>query len=160
MVLDNTFWAMVGFFVFVAIILYIGVPKTIAGLLDKRIKKIEDDLSEAKRLREEAQALMAEYERKRKDAESEAEDIVGAAHDEAKRLAEEADQALKDLIARRTKTAEDKIALAEAQAVSEVRAKSADVAIEAARVLLAKQMEDKGAAMVDQAIADVAAKLN
>ncbi len=157
---DNTFWAAVGFFIFVGITLYIGLPKTIAKQLDGRIKKIEDDLSEAKRLREEAQALLADYERKRKAAELEAEDIVTAAREEAQRMAEDANKSLEELIARRTKAVEDKIAQAEAQAVGEVRARSADVAVEAARVILEKQMANQGDALVDQSIKDVAAKLN
>lgn len=160
MAFDNTFWATVGFVIFIGVMLYIGLPKTIAKQLDGRIKKIEDDLNEAKRLREEAQALLADYERKRKAAESEAEDIVTAAREEAQRMAEDANKSLEELIARRTKAVEDKIAQAEAQAVGEVRARSADVAVEAARVILEKQMADQGDALVDQSIKDVAAKLN
>ncbi len=157
---DNTFWAAVGFFIFVGIVLYAGLPRTVARMLDARIKKIEDDLNEAKRLREEAQALLAEYGRKRREAETEAAGIITAAQEEADRLREEAEAALKDMVTRRTKAVEDKIAHAEAQALSEVRSRSADVAIEAARLLLARQMEEKGDELIETAIEDVAEKLN
>jgi len=160
MVLDNTFWAFVSLLIFIGVIIYMGVPKMITGMLDNRIKKIEEDLNEAKRLREEAQALLAEYGRKRKEAESEAEDIVIAAQEEANRLREEAAESLKDMVARRTQTVEQKIAHAEAQALAEVRSRSADVAIEAARVILTKQMETQGDALIEQSIKDVGSKLN
>ena len=157
---DNSFWATVGLVIFVGVALYAGLPRAISGMLDNRIKKIEDDLNEAKRLREEAQALLADYGRKRKEAESEAEGIITAAQEEAQRMREEADEALKDMVARRTKTVEEKIAQAEATALAEVRSRSADVAIEAARVILTKQMTEKGDDLVDAAIKDVAKKLN
>lgn len=155
-----TIWATVGLFLFLGIMVYVGVPKMITKMLDDRIKKISDDLDEAKRLREEAQALLAEYERKRKTAETEADDIVEAAREEATRIADEANVALEDLITRRTRAVEEKISQAEAQALAEVRATSADVAVEAARALLTDQMKTKGGALVGDAIKDVAAKLN
>jgi F-type H+-transporting ATPase subunit b len=160
MAFDAAFWATVALLVFVGVVIYLKLPGQIAKLLDGRIKKIEEDLDEAKRLREEAQALLAEYERKRKDAEGEAEDIITAAQEEAARIAEEAKASLEDLIVRRTRAVEEKIVQAEQQAVGEVRARSADVAVEAARVLLTRQMKDNGGELVEQAIKDVAAKLN
>ena len=129
-------------------------------MLDSRIKKIEEDLNEAKRLREEAQALLADYGRRRKEAEHEAEGIITAAQEDARHMREEAEASLKDMVERRTKTVELKIAQAEAAALTEVRSRSADVAIEAARVILAKQMTEKGDDLVDAAIKDVARKLN
>ena len=153
-------WATVSLVIFCGIMVYFGVPKLITKMLDDKIAKINEDLDEAKRLREEAQSMLAEYERKRKEAENEAEEIVTAAEEEAKRLAEEANEALEDLIARRTKSVEEKIAQAEAQALAEVRARSADVAVEAARLILAEQMSDKSDALITQSIKDVAAKLN
>lgn len=157
---DATFWATVCFVIFGGLTLYFGLPKIIAKMLDDRIAKIAAELDEAKRLRGEAEALLVEYEQKRQSAEAEAADIVAAAKDEAQRLTEDASAKLTDLIARRTKAVEDKIAQAEAQAVAEVRARSADVAVEAARVLLANEVQSKGAGLVDQAIKDVAARLN
>lgn len=160
MVIDATFWAFIGLLIFLGILVYLKVPGMVARVLDGRIAQIEADLDEARRLREEAQALLAEYERKRKAAESEAEDIVAAAKDEAERMTVEAEAALEDMIARRTKAVENKIAQAEAQALSEVRARSADVAVEAARLLLADQVKESGGALVDQSIKDVASRLN
>src|SRR5690606_24556810 len=110
--------------------------------------------------RAEAKALLEEYQRKREDAEKEAEGIVAAAREEAFRLTAEAGQSLETLIARRTKAVEDKIAQAEAQAVAEVRARSADLAVEAARHLLQQQMASKGDALVERAIKDVGDRLN
>lgn len=153
-------WATISLVIFIGVAIYFGVPKMVTKMLDTRIAKIEEDLSEAKRLREEAEALLVDYERKRVSAESEAEGIVTAAKEDAKRLADEANAALTDLIARRTKAVEEKIAQAEAQALAEVRAKSADLAVNAARIVLEQQMASKGNDLVAKAIQDVAAKLN
>src|SRR5690606_878066 len=148
------------FLIVVGAAIYLKVPGMIAKALDARIAKIELDLAEARKLREDAQALLDEYEAKRKAAEGEAEAIVAAAHEEAERLATEAQAALEDLVARRTKAVEEKIAHAEAQALAEVRGRSTDVAVEAARLLLAGKAKDDGSALVDQSIKDVAARLN
>jgi len=160
MVFDAAFWATIALFLFVAVIIYLKVPGMITKALDNRIKQIEAELAEAERLRLEAKFLLEEYENKRQAATQEAEGIVAAAREEAFRMTADAKTALETLIARRTKAVEDKIAQAESQAVAEVRARSADVAVEAARVLLTKQMASKGNALVDQAIKDVGAKLN
>ncbi|OAM73938.1 ATP F0F1 synthase subunit B [Devosia elaeis] len=158
--LDNSFFAMLGLVIFVVLIIAIGVPGIIAKMLDGKIKQIEDDISEAKRLREEAAALLVEYEQKRAAAEQEAEGIVTAAKVEAERLTAEAQASLADLVTRRTKNVEDKIAQAEAQAIAEVRARSADIAIEAARTVLSDEMNKNGGKVIDAAIADVAGRLN
>ena len=160
MELDAEFWAAVALVIFIGVVIYLRVPKTITGLLDTRITKIETDLSEAARLRAEAKALLDSYANKRSEAEAEAQKIVAAARDEAERLAKEAATALDALIVRRTKAVEEKIAQAEQQAIAEVRGRSADVAVEAARLLLNNQMASKGEALISQAIQDVAAKLN
>lgn len=157
---DAAFWAFLALVVFLGVVIYVRAPSVITGMLDNRIQKIKDDLDEAKRLREEAQALLAEYGRKRKEAESEAEDIIVAAQEEAERMRAEAAEALKDMVARRTRTVEQKIALAEAQALAEVRSRSADVAIEAARIILTQKMGEHGNAMVESAIKEVGKKLN
>ncbi len=157
---DNTFWATAAFFVFVGGMIYIKVPKTIAGALDGKIEKIQHDLDEAKRLREEAQSLLAAYELKRKEAESEANEIIEAAQEEAVRIADEAKISLEDMIIRRTKAVEEKISQAEAQATAEVRARSADVAVEAARTLLVKQMSEQGDGLIDASIKEVGTRLN
>jgi F-type H+-transporting ATPase subunit b len=157
---DAAFWATIALFLFIGVVLYLKVPGMIGKALDGRIKAIEGELAEAERLRLEAKFLLEEYESKRQAAATEAESIVAAAREEAFRMTAEAKTSLETLIARRTKAVEDKIAQAESQAVAEVRARSADVAVEAARVLLTRQMGSKGDALVDQAIKDVGAKLN
>ena len=125
-----------------------------------QIQQIADELAAAKRLREEAAALLVEYEQKRVAAEGEAEGIIAAAKDEAVRMTAEAQVALTELLTRRTKAVEDKIAQAEAAAVAEVRARSADVAIEAARAVLVQEMPRKAGDLVEKAIGDVASRLN
>lgn len=160
MELDNTFYATLALVIFVGMMLYFGIPRIVGKMLDGQIKKIADDLAAAKTLREEAAALLVEYEQKRVAAEGEAAGIIAAAQEEAIRLAAEAQVSLADLIARRTKAVEDKIAQAESQAIAEVRARSADVAIEAARLVLTDEMNRKGGQVVDRAIADVGNRLN
>lgn len=160
MVFDAAFWATVALVVFIGLIVYLKVPALIGKALDGRIKQIEDELAEAERLRAEAKALLEDYQRRREDAEKEAESIVAAARDEAFRMTEEAGAALDTLIARRTKAVEEKIAQAESAAVAEVRARSADLAIEAARVLLQKQMTKSADALVEKSIKEVADRLN
>lgn len=155
-----TVWATIGLLIFIGIAIYFGVPRMITAAIDARIKKIENELNEAEALRAEAKALLADYQARRENAEKEAEDIVAAAREEAFRLTAEAKASLEQMIARRTKAVEDKIAQAEAQAVAEVRSRSADVAVEAARVLLTQQMAEKGDVLVAQAIKDVGERLN
>jgi F-type H+-transporting ATPase subunit b len=155
-----TIWATIALIIFIGIVIYAGVHKTIAKTLDDRIKKIETDLAEAEQLRKEAKALLDDYARRREEAEKEAQSIVDAAREEAFRLTAEAKDSLEAMVARREKAVNDKIAQAEAQAVAEVRARSADLAVEAARVVLTRQMAQKGDALVEQSIKDVAARLN
>jgi len=157
---DAAFWATIALLVFLGVVFYLKVPGMITKMLDTRIKAIETELAEAERLRMEARMLLEEYEAKRQSATKEAESIVTAAREEAFRLTSEAKTSLETLITRRTKAVEEKIAQAESQAVAEVRSRSADVAIEAAQLLLSKQMATKGDALVDQAIKDVSSKLN
>lgn len=157
---DAAFWATIALFVFIGVVLYLKVPGMIGKALDGRIAAIEKELAEAERLRQEAKFLLEEYEAKRQAAATEAESIVAAAREEAFRMTADAKTSLEALIVRRTKAVEDKIAQAESQAVAEVRSRSADVAVEAARVLLTRQMTSKGDALVDQAIKDVSGKLN
>lgn len=155
-----TIWATISLVIFIGIMIYFGLPKMIAKMLDTRIAQIETDLAEAKRLRTEAEALLVDYENKRVAAEGEAAGIVTAAQEEAKRLASDAQVALTELIARRTRAVEDKIAQAEAQALGEVRARAADLTVEAARIVLSQQMASKGDELVGKAIRDVGTQLN
>jgi F-type H+-transporting ATPase subunit b len=155
-----TIWATIALVLFGAIVIYVGAHKTIAKMLDARIKAIETELAEAESLRIEAKALLEDYAKRREDAEKEAQSIVASAREEAFRLTAEAKEALEALVARREKAVNDKIAQAEAQAVAEVRARSADLAIEAARIVLSKQVATQGDALVNQSIADVSNRLN
>ena len=157
----DTFWVGVAFFIFIGILAYFGVPKAIVSALDSRGEKVAQELAEARRLRVEAEKLLAEYEAKRKAAESEAASIIAAANDEAKRLAAEAEAKLNDFVTRRTKSAEDKIALAETQAEVEVRAAAADAATKAAELIIRAQVGGKtGEALFAAGLTEVKAKLN
>ncbi|MEO3998391.1 F0F1 ATP synthase subunit B [Mesorhizobium sp. CAU 1732] len=159
--MDATFWATVGLFIFLAIVIYAGVPAMVAKSLDARADKIRNELEEARRLREEAQQLLAEYQRKRKEAEQEAGDIVAAAKREATMLVAEAKKNTEDYVARRTVLAEQKIAQAERDAVNEVRSSAVDVAIAAAGRILADRVDTKAdAALFKSALDDVKARLN
>lgn len=157
----DTFWVGVAFVIFIGILAYFGVPKAIVAALDSRGEKVAQELAEARRLRVEAEKLLAEYETKRKAAESEAAGIVAAANEEAKRLAAEAEAKLNDFVARRTQSAEDKIALAESQAEAEVRAAAAEAATRAAEVIIRAQVGGKtGDTLFAAGLNEVKAKLN
>jgi F-type H+-transporting ATPase subunit b len=131
-----TFWAFMALLVFLGLLVYLKLPGRIVAALDDRSNKIRTQLEDARRLREEAQALLADYQRRRSEAESEAEAIVSQARREADALTEEARIRMQDFVTRRTKAVEDRIAQAEAQAVSEVRNRAVDVATAAAARIL------------------------
>ncbi len=155
------FWVLVSFVLFIAVLIYFKIPGFVTKALDDRAAGIAKELEDAQKLREEAQAIMAEYQRKQRDAEKEAEGIVSQAMHEAERFAEEARAKLQDSLERRTRMAEDKIAQAEAQAVKDVQAAAADLAIFAAEKLIASEVTGKKADdLVTQSIKDVQAKLN
>jgi F-type H+-transporting ATPase subunit b len=158
---DPAFWALVALIIFFALVLYLKVPRQIAGLLDRRVDAIRNELDEARRLREEAHALLADYQRKAREAESEAEEIVDQARREAEAIGVEAKRRIADYVAGRTRLAEDKIAQAEAQALQEVRAQSADLAIAAAERILAQRVKGEAAdALIGKAIDEVRTKLH
>lgn len=157
----DTFWVGVALVIFLAILVKFGVPKMIVRGLDARGEKVAHELAEARRLRVEAEKLLAEYDSKRKAAEAEAAEIISSANEEAKRLAAEAEAKLADFVARRTKTAEEKIAQAESQAEAEVRAAAAEAATKAAETILRVQMAGKaGEAAFVSGLDEVKAKLN
>lgn len=158
---DETFWVAVAFVLFVGVIVYLKVPGMITRALDERADKIRRELEEAQRLREEAQALFADYQRKQKNALKEAEEIISHANLEAKRLAVQAEADLKAALERRRALAELKIAQAEAQALKDVRDAAAEIAVAAAGQVIAGQLKGPAAdALVERAIADVKAKLH
>lgn len=159
--MDNTFWATVALFIFLGIVLYLKVPGMLSKSLDERANRIRNELEEARRLREEAQQLLAEYQRKRKEAEAEAAGIVEAAKREAEMLVRDAKAKTEDYVTRRNALAEQKIAQAEREAVNEVRASAVDLAVEASRALLAGKADAKTAAdFFKSSVAAVKARLN
>ncbi len=158
---EPEFWVAVSFFGFVAIVLYYKLPQKVTDALDKRAELISHELDEARRLREEAQAILADYERKQRDAEKEANEIIALAKREAEILAEEARKSFDESIERRTRMAKDKIARAEAQAISDVRSKTIEVAITAAETLIDKKLAPAAAAkLIDKSIGGLKGKLN
>ena len=138
--MDATFWALVGLILFLALIIILKVPSRIVTALDKRSDLIKEQLDEARTSREEAQKNLANSQRTLKKAEKEAEEIVEEAKRESKRLLEDADAELDDLVVRRTKSVEQKIAQAESKAIAEVRAKAVDIAVEVAENIIRQQM--------------------
>lgn len=159
--MDPTFWVGVGLVLFLLVIIWKKVPGVLAKQLDNRSAAIAAELDEARRLREEAQALLATYQSKAKDAEREAEDILAAARTEADRLQSESRVALEGLIARRTKMAEDKIRLAEASALTEVKTAAANAAVTAAGQILSSRIDGaKASEIASTSIRELRSKLN
>lgn len=160
--LNNTdFVVTIAFLLFVALIVYLKVPGKVAGMLDKRANDIQAELDEARSLREEAQSILADYERKQVEVQEQADKIVASAKDEAKLAATKAKEDLKASIARRLQAAEDQIASAEASAIKEVKDTAVNVAVQAANDVIAKGMSTKDAgSLIDAAIKDVGAKLH
>ncbi len=160
--LGNTdFVVLLGFIVFIGVLFYFKVPGMIGGALDNRAEGIKSELDEARALHEEARSLLASYERKQREVQTQADAIVAAAKDDAALAAEQAKVDLEKSIARRLAAAQDQIASAEASAVKEVRDQAISVAVSAANAVLAKQMTATQAnKLIDAAIADVGAKLH
>ena len=161
LLLEPEFWVAVGFVAVIGLLLYVGVPKMVATLLDARALTIKAELDEARRLREEAAALLAGYQQKAAGAEAEAGAILTEARAEAERFAAESRAALAVQIERRAQVAQDKIAQAEAAALSEIRSLAADAAAAAAQKIIAARMDEKrAAALIDGSIKGLSAKLN
>lgn len=160
--LGNTdFVVLLAFLLFIVVLVYFKVFGLLGGMLDKRAEGIRDELDEARALREEAQTLLASYERKQREVEEQAQRIVTQARDEAVIAAEQAKADLEKSIARRLAAAEDQIASAEASAVKEVRDRAVAVAIAAANDVIAKQLTASDAdKLIEDAISDVNAKLH
>lgn len=157
---NAVFWVGVAFFGFVAVILWQKVPKMIAAALDKRADGIRGQLDEARKLREEAQSLLSEYQRKQRDAEKEAAQIIEHAREDAERVHSDAQVALEESIARRASAAQDKIAQAEAAAIKEVQSVAVTIATEVARKLIGEQLnESRSNELVDQSISDLSRNL-
>ena len=158
---DPETWVAIAFVILMGVFAYIGVHRTVLKALDNRSARIKAELDDARRLRDEAAKVLAEYKTRRASAEREAEEIVAGAKAEAERIATEAKAKMEDFVARRTKTAESKIALAEAQALADVRAAAADAAIAAASTVLSKTVKGKVAdELLAKGITEVQQKLN
>jgi F-type H+-transporting ATPase subunit b len=159
--LEAEFWVAVGFVIFVGILIYVGVPKMLTDALDDRAKRVRAELDEARRLKEDAQKLLAEYQAKQRQADQEAVAIVEGAKAEAERIAAESKVKMEEFVARRTKMAENKIAQAEAQAVADVRAAAAEAAVAAAEKILTQSVKGNVADdLLSRGIGDVKTKLN
>jgi F-type H+-transporting ATPase subunit b len=158
---EPEFWVAVAFVILMGVFVYVGVPKTVLKALDHRADRIKAELDDARRLKDEAAKVLADYKARRASAEKEAAEIVASAKAEAERIAAEAKTKMEDFVARRTKTAESKIALAEAQAVADVRAAAADAAVAAASTILSQTVKGQVAEdLLTKGIADVRQKLN
>jgi len=159
--LEAEFWVAVAFVIFVLILLRLGVHKKAVTALDTRAARIASELDEARKLRDEAQAILAESEKKRRQAEQDAQDIIAGARAEAERVAAEAKAKAEEFVARRTAMAQQKIAQAESQAVADVRAAAADAAVAASEKVLTQTVRGKVADdLIGQGIRDVKTKLN
>ena len=160
--LSNTdFIVLIAFLVFIGVLFYFKVPAMITGMLDKRAEGIQAELDEARALREEAQSLLASYERKQREVQDQADRIVVAAKESAAEAGEQAKKDLAASIERRVQAAEDQIASAEASAIKKVRDEAARIAVEAAGEVIAKEMtEAQSGALIQDAIKTVEDKLH
>lgn len=158
---EAEFWVALAFISFIGILVYLGVHQKLADALDQRGTRIRSELDEARKLREEALALLGQYQGKRREAEREAEAIIESAKAEAERVAEEAKAKMEEFVARRTGMAELKIAQAETQALADVRAAAAEAAVQAAEKVLTQTTKGPVAdQLIQQGINDLKGKLN
>ncbi len=161
MLSSTTFWTAIAFFMFIGLLVYLKVPSRVLGALDDRAERIRDELEQAKKLREEAQALLADYERRQREAEKEAESILDQARREAALGAQEHKRKLAEMVERQSALAETKIAQSEAQAIKDIRIAAADLAAKTAEKLISDEFTAKQAeALIDQSIKDLKARLN
>ena len=158
---EPEFWVAVAFLILLGVFAYLGVHRTVLTTLDHRRDRIRAELDDARRLKDEAAKVLEQYKARRASAEREAEEIITGAKADAERIASEARAKMEDFVVRRTKTAESKIALAEAQALADVRAAAANAAVEAASTILSQSVKGSVADdLLAKGIAEVRAKLN
>jgi F-type H+-transporting ATPase subunit b len=156
---DPEFWVLLAVLAF-AVIVWKPVRRYIVGTLDERAMRIRGELDEARKLREEAEQLLAEYQAKQRAAAAEAQAIVAHAREEAERIAAQAARDLQQSLERRQRLAEERIAQAESKAMDEIRAAAVDVAIAAAREVIVSELDERrGAALLDTAIASLPQRL-
>jgi F-type H+-transporting ATPase subunit b len=158
---EAEFWVAIAFVILMGVFAYFGVHRTLLKALDHRSERIKAELDDARRLKEEAAKLVAEYQARRATAEREAVEIIASAKAEAERIAAEAKVKMEDFVVRRTKSAESKIALAEAQALADVRAAAAEAAVTAAARILSQSVKGEVADdLLSKSIAEVRQKMN
>ena len=158
---EPEFWVAVAFVILMGVFAYFGIHRSVLKTLDHRSDRIKAELDDARRLKDEAAKLLTEYKSRHASAEREAQDIIASAKAEAERIASEAKTKMEDFVARRTKTAESKIALAEAQALADVRSAAANAAVAAASTILSQSVKGSVADdLLTKGIAEVRAKLN
>jgi F-type H+-transporting ATPase subunit b len=158
---EAEFWVAIAFLILMGVFGYFGVHRTILTALDHRRDRIQKELDDARRLKDEAAKLVEEYRARRASAEREAQDIITSAKAEAERIAAEAKVKMEDFVTRRTKTAESKIAQAETQAIADVRAAAAEAAVTAASSIMAQSVKGSVADdLITKGIQDVRSKLN
>ena len=156
---DPTFWTAIAFVIFI-VALFKPVKKALMAGLDSRIEQIRAEVEEAQRLREEAQTLLASYQRKQREAAQEAEDIVNQAKEDAALHRAEARKSLEEMLRRQEALAISKIAQAEAAAVQEVREVAIDLAIAATEKILAEKVRGElSDRIVEKAIGELPQKL-
>ena len=154
-------WVLIAFVILMGLFAYFGVHRTVLKALDDRSARIRAELDNARKLKEEAAGVLAEYKARRASAEREAEEIISGARADAERIAAEAKAKMEDFVARRTKTAESKIALAEAQALADVRAAAAEAAVAAASRIMSQSVKGQVAdELLAKGISEVRQKLN
>lgn len=158
---DAEFWVAVAFVLFLALIFRAGAHRSVASGLDEHSKKASAELTEARRLKAEARKLLDEYQKKQREAESEASSIIAQAKTEAQEIAAEAKTRMEEFVVRRTKMAETKIAQAEVQALADVRAAAAEAAVKASEKVLSESVKGQVASdLVSAAIRDVKTRLD
>ncbi|WP_455475793.1 F0F1 ATP synthase subunit B [Bartonella sp. B17] len=165
--MTDTFWALVGLILFLVLLVYFKVPEMVVRHLDMRAKRIKDELDEALRLREEAQEILAEYQRKHAEAEKDAQEIIIAAKREVEAVIAEARTKAEEYVRNRNKLAEQKIAQAEADAIRTVSSSAIELAVSAARILIAKELDSNDKAdefikmsLIKESITQMTANLN
>jgi F-type H+-transporting ATPase subunit b len=158
---EAEFWVAIAFVILMGVLGYFGVHRTLLKALDHRRDRIQKELDDARRLKEEAVKLVEEYRARRASAEREAQEIITSAKADAERIAAEAKAKMEDFITRRTKTAENKIAQAETQAIADVRAAAAEAAVTAASSIMTQSVKGSVADdLIAKGIQDVRSKLN
>ena len=158
---EPEFWVAVSFFIFLGVLFYFGVHKKLASLLDARAALINKELEEARRLRDEAEKVLADYRRKEGEAVNEAEGIIALAAKEAEMLAAETRKSVKEHFDRRMKLAEEKIARAEQDAVREVRSVAVDAAVAAAQILIVEKLTpERAEKLVSESIDSLKSKVH